>query len=230
MKNRKLTILLLGTMIMSSLSGCGLFHKSKTADDLVAESSFDETDVDESDFDDEDETEPELETSTEDEDSDDSASDFIFAHSYNLQQDENRNNQSEKLSRDNEGYTTKNGYRLIEEERDPMPDSAIVGADSVLYTLAETTDDAGNYETSTVETIKETEAPTTAAPQIIYVDRTETTAATKETVQETTKAAGEKGSNIPGESETHEVVPYAVQNEFADGKQILIQDLPTDQK
>ena len=45
-----------------------------------------------------------------------------------------------------------------------------------------------------------------------------------------TKPAGEKGTNIPGESETHEVVPYAVQNEFADGKQMLIQDLPTEQK
>lgn len=201
---------------MAMLSGCGLLHKAKNADEIGAETSMAmETEM---------ETEPELETSTED--TDYSASNFIYAHDYNLKQQENQDVQN--LKRDDTGSVSKNGYRLVETERDSLPASAVIGADSVLYTVAETTEDAGT-DTGTT-TGKETKQETTAAPQIIYVERTTAAAETTKAAQKETKSAGEKGTNIPGESETHEVVPYAVQNEFADGKQMLIQDLPTEQK
>jgi hypothetical protein len=144
---------------------------------------------------------------------------------------------------DSEGNMHLNGYVLRNVERESLPESAIVGAPSInIYqdvTKESETDSANenteNTSDTTVqekdtftsetvarprETVAETKAPVPVQKPV------ETTAApkpqeTKPKDEETAKTA------LPGESETHEVVPYAVQNSFSSTD--LIQDMPSEQ-
>lgn len=233
MKKKNVTnFCILASTVVFSLSGCALMNKASNASDTAGGMLSGSSSVQES----IDETESAEDTEGEVTDQTDAVSETYSEDTASEEPRFDYNDSSfeaENFTPDGEvsiledGTTTiaKDGYRLIKYERDELPDTAVIGAESI--NIYQTFTD--ETEPETVESSDENEdIPSSQNERVIGHSGADKASLQKTSpsvpVPETTAVPRIKETSAPVES--HEVIPDAVSSEFTDTA--LIDDLPSE--